>query len=183
MRACIVDVVFCIIIHLSNSIDGSQLTHSQLVDNSYAYHDLDMSHDNYGSDDEIDLFIPTLTDHSSNSNTQDTNVSSLPSHPSSPLNNSSYHPPYILQSHPTSPISPASPTLPTTQHLHDTSSPLSSSSIHLKRSRPIALSPLSPTFIHYNKKYKNNSNNVYDSANAFNIHDNVEDTNNNTYIS
>jgi hypothetical protein len=170
-------------IHLSNSIDGSQLTHSQLLDNSYAYHDIDISHDNYGCDDEIDLFIPTPIDHSSNSNTQDTNMSSLPSHPSSPLNNSSYHPPYILQSHPTSPISPASPTLPITQHQHDTSSPLSSSSVHLKRSRPIALSPLSPTFIHYNKKYKNNSNNVYDSANAFNIHDNVEDTNNNTYIS
>ena len=181
MRACIVDVVFCIIIHLSNSIDGSQLTHSQLVDNSYAYHDIDMSHDNYGSDDEIDLFIPTLTDHSSNSNTQDTNVSSLPSHPSSPLNNPSYHPSYILQSHPTSPISPASPTLPT-QHQHDTSSPLSSS-VHLKRSRPIALTPLSPTFIHSNKIYKNNSNNVYDSANVFNIPDNVEDANNNTYIS
>ena len=108
-------------------------------------------------------------------------MSLLQSHPSSPLNNLSYHSPYILQSHPTSPISPASPTLPT-QH-HDTSSPLSSSSVYLKRSRPITLSPLSPTFIHSNKKYKNNSNNVYDSANVFNIHDNVEDTNNNAYIS
>ena len=141
-----------------------------------------MSHDNYDSDDEIELFIPTPTDHSSNSNTHThTNMSLLPSHPSSPLNNPSYHPPYILKSHPTSPISPASPTLPT-QHQYDTSS-LSSSSLHLKRSRSITLSPLSPTFIHSNKKYKNNSNNVYDSTNVFNIHDNVEYTNNNTCIS
>ena len=87
-----------------------------------------------------------------------------------------------MKSHPTSPISTASPILPT-QHLHDTSSPLSSSSVHLKRSRPLTLSPLSPTFIHSNKKYKNNSNNVYDNANVFNIHDNVKDDNNNTYIS
>ena len=92
-----------------------------------------MSYDDYDNDSEVDLFIPTPTDHSFNSNTQDKNISnamsSSSSRPFSPLNNHSYHSSSFLQSQPTP--TPAS-TISYTHHQHDTSSPPSSSSVHLK---------------------------------------------------
>ena len=76
-------------------------------------------------------------------------------------------------------FSPVCP-ITSTQHQHDTFPPLSSSFVHRKRIRSNTFSPLSPFSIHINKKYKNTSNN---SEISINIYDNVDDTNNNTYIS
>jgi hypothetical protein len=139
---------------LSNSINGSQLTGSQHIND--VYDDMHYEFDNDSEDES--LFIPTPpSDYdSSNSNTQHSNnclSMSSPTQPSPPFHNLS--PPFSNShelSHPTTPISPPPPNL--SFQCHDLLSQQSSSDAHIKRSRYDITSPQSPSTIQIVKKMK-----------------------------